>query len=693
MTLFNRKLVGSLALALALALAIGVCAQADDPSPAALQKAEAAYRDAFGAAHEKATKATKPADKSDFAKRLFDASLKAPNDPALQEVLRKYALAFAQTDAVGTAVAMDVHRAYLAFPSRRAVSMEKLGGLYERSLTIEPPANRPKIATEAVKWYRDAIAEYEKQGNAASAIAVVAKVRTLARKYTPNAKDIFAALDADERRLQSQAADQTEIERIKQTVEKSPDDLKARAALGCRYLRLNRVRDAADQFKLCGDEWPAVAKALTDTPPLEAVALARLLTKAAMALPADDKRSRFAAFEYARVQLEEFRAKSPEKWVPALPTYAALLDRMIGLEPPSQTAKLSMSILFAQLDLAEADTERGAFSDALFALGKAKAATRTMKPADAKDFAGELDAMEKGVRARVTLEAEVDKLQMDAATLDMKGKLSLGIGLLRIGKLTDAAPPLKLSGIKGWQDVAGILASNEKVNPLELAHALRAAAADLKGEEKTEILALARDRYEAFLATNPPDIEKTRVELISGELPMAFAQLSRAKAIDLLTPANFKLITEKGLGHGKVTVDGGTWKLDTDDRTLWKSDWQYKVVEKPLRPDEVRYVGFAWKAESGIDARVDLVTTVQGKYKGYFAGKTANDPALMQLAVDPPRTTTIVVRDLFKDFGGGWTIVGMGMGAVDKSPTQFSGFVLGRSPEQVRRALARSSHE
>jgi hypothetical protein len=80
------------------------------------------------------------------------------------------------------------------------------------------------------------------------------------------------------------------------------------------------------------------------------------------------------------------------------------------------------------------------------------------------------------------------------------------------------------------------------------------------------------------------------------------------------------------------------------------------------------------------------------KWKGYLAGKNG-DPAMRDISPEIPRTQTIVVRDLYKDFGGGWSINGFGLGTDAMTPTYISGLCLGRTPEAVRRAMARMVRE
>ena len=231
---------------LLLLMIFAVSAIAAEPSPEAMKKAVATYRDVFGAAHDKATKSTKPAEKSEFAKKLSERAKETANDAVLQELLRKYAVSFAQNDAVGVAVAMEIYKAQLVVPEKKTVANEKLAEITEKSLSFEPLANRLKVAQEAVKYYRELGQLQEAGGNATAALASIVKAKALVKKWMPTAKDIVAQLDADEKKYAPLALDSAEIDKLRTAVEKAPADQNLKFQLGATLAANKRWTEAAE---------------------------------------------------------------------------------------------------------------------------------------------------------------------------------------------------------------------------------------------------------------------------------------------------------------------------------------------------------------------------------------------------------------------------------------------------------------
>jgi len=90
--------------------------------------------------------------------------------------------------------------------------------------------------------------------------------------------------------------------------------------------------------------------------------------------------------------------------------------------------------------------------------------------------------------------------------------------------------------------------------------------------------------------------------------------------------------------------------------------WQFRIVENP-GPGEYRYLRFAWKSPAGSGVMLELAD--QGRWppsdkpwRRYFAGQNTTGWQARQRAVEPPREWTVVVVDLWKDFGT-FTLTGL----------------------------------
>ena len=629
-----------------------------------LKQAEATYADVFGATHEKLTRTGKPSEKGEFAKKLFERSKESGADPAMQEVLRRNALAFAQNDPAGIAIALEIHKAYLAVPNRKAAALEKIAEWNQRGMVLEPPANRPKLAAEVVMGFREAAAEWDATGHPTAAVAANAKARAAARKYTPSAKEVFAALDADDRRLQPLAAEQSEFERLKAAVEKSPDDAKARLALGLAHLKHRRWPDAAEQFAAAdADEWAALAKALA-AKPVSAEAVAAAAAKAAAALPADDRKGRYLAFQLAEQRYEEAMLADEGAAARLRPAYLAVLEKLAPLDPPAHAGKHALSLAQGLLDAAD---EQAVKKDAaaLATLAKARAALKGVKAADAKELLAEIDAAEKTAKSVAALDADVAKYAEEARVglLNAKSGLVYGLALLRLGRPADAATPLGKADGKTWHPLAKLLA-DPMASPFAVGEALRAAAVELKGDERTALLALARERYEAFLAAVPKDTpERTRIGLMVKELPTADTLRPTRKAADVLdlfadpvaAAKWFQDGTPKETGTVELKTDGGRFQLAVRGKysqCAIPAERQPVIVEAPSKPGEHRFVGFWYRKQDGDNIEVCLRKEAypQVVYGTLASGQTA-DQISIRTAEKAPVEWQFVTRDLYADFG------------------------------------------
>ena len=699
----NRKSLAILALVLGCALG----AVANDPvniPPAELMRAEATYKDTFGAAHEKAKRAVKTAEKSEFAKRLNEAAVKSTNDPALQEVLRQNALLFAQlTDPVGLAVAVDVYKAYQPFPSRRALALDKIAAILERGLAKEPVATRQKLATDVIKGYRDAAVEYEKQGNASLATAAIGKARIVARKYTPGDRDIFPALDADERRLVAIAAEQSETERLKAFVAKNPDDVKSRIGLGTRFLRYTRIREAGEQFRAAGGEWIAVANAL-DTKPIDALALSQLLLKAQANLPPEDKKSRYAMMAYARGLLEDFRTGNADKWAGAVATYASVLEIAVATEPAPLAGQSVTPLVLAMIEWAEQLAGKFNYTEASNVLVRARTSSRTAKgPGEAKELQADLDSAERVVKACLALDTEISnwKVEEGKGALDAKGNLAYGVALLRAGRVPEAANRLAKSQAPAFAALAAILAKGDQTPALALGDSLRAAAGELQGNDKIDVQSLARAEYEKFLESNPKDgLEKTRIQLLAKELPQNTRTFVLRDYVELFdeNPAFVQRMNFEGVSPGGGTVSAeakdvfhGKLAMKVISKDIFANDlgWKYPIRENPKQPNEFRYAAFAWKKVGGSASIIQFVDAASpGEWRSYASGPYGNGTVKVTIRDTIPNAWTLEIRDLFQDHGA-FTINGFRAWPIDGEYLLLDAIYLSKSKASLERLLQR----
>lgn len=109
--------------------------------------------------------------------------------------------------------------------------------------------------------------------------------------------------------------------------------------------------------------------------------------------------------------------------------------------------------------------------------------------------------------------------------------------------------------------------------------------------------------------------------------------------------------------------------------------WNFRVVEKPTKAGEFRYVRFAWKKLGGGGAMVQL-SADRGWEQRYVAGPNSVGWAAKSLSPKAPAEWEVVTRDLFADFGA-MTIFGFAMTPMDGSALLFDHFLLGRSVEEL----------
>jgi putative heme-binding domain-containing protein len=84
--------------------------------------------------------------------------------------------------------------------------------------------------------------------------------------------------------------------------------------------------------------------------------------------------------------------------------------------------------------------------------------------------------------------------------------------------------------------------------------------------------------------------------------------------------------------------------------------WDYRIVEKPQRPGEYRYLRFAWQSPAGTGVMLELANNGRwpdaGVARGrYYSGKNTTGWKAVQVSRQVPRTWQVVTRDLWKECG------------------------------------------
>src|SRR5262245_2488302 len=118
--------------------------------------------------------------------------------------------------------------------------------------------------------------------------------------------------------------------------------------------------------------------------------------------------------------------------------------------------------------------------------------------------------------------------------------------------------------------------------------------------------------------------------------------------------------------------------------------WNFKIVEKPERAGEFRYLRFAWKKFGGPGVMIQLHDPVKSWGMRYFAGQNAVgwQPAV-SVSEKLPTDWELVTRDLFKDFGE-LTLTGMALTVMwgDGTSALFDHILLGRTVDDLEKATA-----
>lgn len=118
------------------------------------------------------------------------------------------------------------------------------------------------------------------------------------------------------------------------------------------------------------------------------------------------------------------------------------------------------------------------------------------------------------------------------------------------------------------------------------------------------------------------------------------------------------------------------------------SAWGFPIVEKP-GPGQYRYIRFAWKKVGGDGIMIQLGQNGEWNRR-YVSGRNVHNwqPSI---TIDPkvPRDWVVVTRDLYKDFGGPFTLTGIALAALDGNHALFDHMILGRTIEDLDKAAPR----
>jgi hypothetical protein len=116
--------------------------------------------------------------------------------------------------------------------------------------------------------------------------------------------------------------------------------------------------------------------------------------------------------------------------------------------------------------------------------------------------------------------------------------------------------------------------------------------------------------------------------------------------------------------------------------------WNFKIVEKPTKAGEFRYLRFAWKKSGGGGIMIQFHDPARSWAFRYFAGRNVQgwQPA-MSVSDKLPGEWEVVTRDLFKDWGA-ITLTGFALTPFDGTGGLFDHMLLGRTVEDLDKATA-----
>lgn len=278
--------------------------------PAQLQEAEKAYRDVYGAEHDRVTASKSKADKVKFAQKLLDASKLAKDNPAFALVLAGKAADFAGADPSGNRIALEALRFQSAASANPRELKDRIVVLLELSLKTDKPAEKPKTARELVELLRERAAE-RFAADPPAAAALLTKAKEICRRNykTADIKEAVAELDAEEKQFERDRKMAEEKARLVTILNAAPQDPKANVAMAMLLLHAGEPAKAADHLQRSEiSTLQALGKLLASEQPASDGALADAYRAAAGEVPAEKP----LLLGLARIHYEAAITKDPK---------------------------------------------------------------------------------------------------------------------------------------------------------------------------------------------------------------------------------------------------------------------------------------------------------------------------------------------------------------------------------------------
>jgi hypothetical protein len=662
----------------------------DDPAKA---KAEAVYRDIYGADHDRAVNGT-PAARVAFAKKLLSAAIQVNDDPALKSVILGKALKMAASTPTGTKTALEIHAALASDPRAKAAHAGELAELLVKALKEEPPAGKPKIAADLIAAFRDWATEQARRGDAGATKTLV-RARDTARIYLAGdparARDVLQAIDEQMKVVEKTLQHNKDLTRITDVLDSDPKNLEANVGMAMVEWRNNEAKKAAERLAALNvKELTALGRALGEAATTaQDRAEAALLATNAVTSPTN----KASLLELARQNFEETLSRNRFNQIVAR-QFMGVLVSLLALEAPTAKPRTADRLAHLATDIAEDALQSGDADRATQALAEARAACKRypgLQPA-----LNELDAYERDFKPRLDLERERAKFAetLQKTPADPKANWGVASVLLRAGRPGDAAPYLLKCDKPEIRKLGELVQS--KAADLDKAEAFRTAAGAAMGVDKVALQSGAREYYELFLQKKPDAQEAGRVRLLLGQLgdgparrdrlpPGVVALYDSSKKEEVI-----KAIETGGQGPGKGSLDGSVRYLTPQSLRVTPvfcnvtvPGWKYPVVESPGY-GQYRYIAFAWKKDGGTHHGFFL--RAPEKWCGWGAGEPMDDR--LNIVKTIPTQWTVVVRDMYKDFGN-FQIVGLGLAPVDGVAGYYDAVFIGRTEADVRKAAAR----
>lgn len=132
----------------------------------------------------------------------------------------------------------------------------------------------------------------------------------------------------------------------------------------------------------------------------------------------------------------------------------------------------------------------------------------------------------------------------------------------------------------------------------------------------------------------------------------------------------------------RINVAGG----DGQNFNPGMPDWEVGIEKKPTRPDQFRYITFAWKKIGGDGIQLQLHANVGGWGHRYHAGANVKNwnPSI-QVNKEVPEKWEVHTRDLIEDWKdlskGGMKITGIAFTAWDGKAGLWDHVVFHQTPE------------